>query len=45
VHTLEDPDQGSSVCMRKNMRLYHFVAEEGKCDFETVSSVETLFFE
>jgi len=28
----------------KNMRLYHFDAE-GKCDYKSVSSVETLYFE
>jgi len=27
------------------MRLYHSNAKEEKCDSETVSSVETLFFE
>jgi len=44
VGTLEDPDEGSLVHMRKKMRLYSN-AKEGKCDSETVSSVETLFFE
>jgi len=50
VGTLEDPDEGSPVHMRENnkrkeMRLYHFDVKEGKCDSETVSSLETLFFE
>jgi len=27
------------------MKIYQSDAKEGKCDFETVSSVETLFFE
>jgi len=27
------------------MKLYQSDAKEGKCDSETVSSVETLFFE
>jgi len=27
------------------MRLYHSDAKEEKCDSETLSSVETLFFE
>ena len=27
------------------MKLYQSDAKEGKCDYETISSVETLFFE
>jgi len=29
----------------KNMRLYHSNAKEGKCDYKSVSSVKTLYFE
>ena len=43
--TVEDPNEGSPVHMKKkNMRLYHSNAKEEKCDSETASSVETLFF-
>jgi len=45
VGTLEDLDEDSLVRMREKKRLYHSDTNEGKCDFETVSSVETLFFE
>jgi len=30
---------------RKELRLYHSNAKEGKCDSQIVLNVETLFFE
>jgi len=46
VGSLKDPDEGKSVHKRaKKTKLRHFIANEGKCDFETVSSVETQLFQ
>jgi len=46
VGILEDPNEGSlGPHGKKNMRQYHSDAKEGKCDSETISSVETLFIE
>jgi len=46
VGSLEDPDKGRPVHIRaKKGSLYHSDAEEGKCDSEIVSSVETQLFE
>ena len=47
VGTSEDSDESdrSHEGKMKNMRLYHSDAKEGKCDYKSASSVETLCFE
>ena len=43
---LEDPDEGRPAHVGiKEMKLYRSDANDGKCDSEIVSSVETQLFE
>jgi len=44
--SLEDPDEVRPAHMRaKKRRLYHSDDKEGKCNSETISSVEIQLFE
>ena len=47
VDTPQDSDKSDRPHegKKKNMRLYHSDAKEEKCDYKSVSSIETLCFE